>query len=133
MLTSILHGVKCSLFWRQLKTITPGSCVTSSPLKSNLKTQDINKLYDHYYSSIEEKESITENSVDVDLNENENIGTMPRLLNDIGYNSPNNPEVFKFDGNFDPSQPQRQSLSEKIPLSRYQRKKRSTHPLQRFL
>ena len=95
MLTSILHGVKCSLFWRQLKTITPGSCVTSSPLKSNLKTQDINKLYDHYYPNIEDKESITENSVDEDLNENENIGTMPRLPNDIGNNSPNNPEVFK--------------------------------------
>ena len=29
------------------KTITPGSCVASPPLKSNLKTQDIYKLYDH--------------------------------------------------------------------------------------
>ena len=77
------------------KIITPGSCVTSPPIKSNLKTQDINKLYDHYYPNIEDKESITENSVDEDLNENENIGTMPRLPNDIGNNSPNNPEVFK--------------------------------------
>ena len=34
------------------KTITPGSCVASPPSKSNLKTQDIKKLYYHYYPNI---------------------------------------------------------------------------------
>ena len=107
------------------KTITPGSCVASPPSKSNLKTQDIKKLYYHYYPNFEEKESITENLVQEDLNDNENIGTMPGLSNDTGNKSQNSPEVFKFDGNFDPSQPQRQSLSEKSPLSRYQKKRGS--------
>ena len=109
------------------KTITPGSCVASPPLKSNLQTQDIYKLYDHYYPNIEEKENITENSVHEDLNDHENIGTRPGLSNDIRNRSHNSPEVFKFDGNFDPSQPQSQSLSEKSPLSRYQKKRGSVN------
>ena len=39
------------------KTITPGSCVASPQSKSNLNTQDINKMYYQYYPNMEEKNS----------------------------------------------------------------------------
>ena len=42
---SMILDRKCSSSINDSKTITPGSCVASPPLQSNLKTQDIYQLY----------------------------------------------------------------------------------------
>ena len=108
------------------KTITPGSCVASPQLKSNLNTQDINKMYYQYYPNMEEKESSNGNLVDEEVNEI--VEETSEHQNDVEVKSQTSPEVFKFDKGFDPSQPHRQLiLSEKSPIARYQKKRGSSN------
>ena len=70
------------------KTITPGSCVASPQFKSNLNTQDINKMFCQYYPNVEEKECSNGNRVDEEFNDNESVETRPDHQNDVEVKFP---------------------------------------------
>lgn len=173
------------------KTITPGPQVGSPHPKSNLKTQDIYKLYSHYFpesrrmeprvcfkkrrkseilspalvapgtdafvtnrgeelspavleihsKKIQNRRSVSSpviiiqnheefvtdrKAVDTeDLNDKNIFETIP--LGDKSQEHQNSLEAFQFNMKFDPRQPQKQSISEKSPLARYQQKRGSSN------